>query len=72
MIGICSVDGFMFRVLVEVDKIFWQWISEAHCCATQLPVAPRSRLTGYGAWQHAPGTSHQLTHVVWCQLILRI
>ena len=30
MIGICSVDGFMFRVLVEVDKIFWQWISEAH------------------------------------------
>ena len=43
-----------------------------HCCATQLPVAPRSRLRGYGAWQHAPGTSHQLTHVLWCQLILRI
>ena len=42
------------------------------CCATQLPVAPRLRLMGYGAWQHAPGTSHPLTHVLWCQLILRI
>ena len=42
------------------------------CCATQLPVAPWSRLMGYGAWQHVPGTSHQLTHVLWCQLVLHM
>ena len=42
------------------------------CCATQLPVATQSRLMGYGAWQHAPGTSHLLTHVLWCQLVLLI
>ena len=43
-----------------------------HCCATQLPIAPRSRLMGYGTWQHGPGTSHLLTHVLWCQLVLLI
>ena len=44
------------------------------CCATQLPVAPRSRPLGYGAWQHASGMSHLLAvaHVLVCQLVLRI